>query len=143
MRELSLALIGVAALALSACGGGNRLGEQRGPDELAISRSAPLVVPSEFNLVPPRPGDPRATSADAQQQAMEALFGPGIRVPPRSPAEQQLLEQAGAANIEPGIRSNVGDSATQTVDKGAFVRELVSAPAGDLDTNRAQVSLAQ
>lgn len=143
MRNLSLLMIGAAALALTACGGGNRLGDRRGPDELAISRSAPLVVPSDFNLTPPRPGTPRATGADAQQQAMEALFGPGIRVPPRSPAEQQLLDRAGAGTIEPGIRSNAGDTATTTVDKGAFVRELVSAPAGDLDANRAQVSLVK
>ena len=143
MRNLSILLIGAAALALTACGGGKRLGDRRGPDELAISRAAPLVVPSEFNLTPPRPGTPRATGADSQQQAMEALFGPGIRVPPRSPAEQQLLDKAGDGNIEPGIRSNAGDTATTTVDKGAFVRELVSAPAGDLDEKRAQVSLAQ
>jgi hypothetical protein len=143
MRNLSILFIASAALALTACGGGNRLGEQRGPDELAISRSAPLVVPSEFNLTPPRPGTPRATGAESQQQAMEALFGPGIRVPPRSPAEQQLLDKAGAGAIEPGIRSNVGDTATKTVDKGAFIRELVSAPAGNLDEKRAVVSFVK
>jgi hypothetical protein len=141
MRNLSLLLLGTAALALAACGGGKRLGDRRGPDELAISRSAPLVVPSEFNLTPPRPGTPRATGQDAQTQAMEALFGPGVRVPPRSPAEQQLLDRAGTA--DPAVRSNAGDQATNTVNKGAFVREIVSAPAGTLDPERAQVSLGQ
>ncbi len=143
MRNLSLLLLGTTALALTACGGGKRLGERRGPDELAISRSAPLVVPSEFNLTPPRPGSPRAVAQDAQVQAMEALFGPGVRVPPRSPAEQQLLDRAGAGTADPAIRSNAGDMATTTVNKGAFVRELMSAPAGNVDTERAQVSLAQ
>ena len=30
------------------------------PDEFAISRNAPLVVPPDFALVPPKPGAPRA-----------------------------------------------------------------------------------
>lgn len=143
MRNLSLVLVGAAAMALTACGGGSRIGDRRGPDELAISRSAPLVVPSDFNLTPPRPGSPRATGQDAQTQAMEALFGPGVRVPPRSPAEQQLLDRAGAGTADPAVRSNAGDTATNTVNKGAFVREIMSAPAGDVDKARAQVSLAQ
>lgn len=143
MRNLSLLVLGTAALALAACGGGSRIGDKRGPDELAISRAAPLVVPSEFNLTPPRPGTPRATGQDAQTQAMEALFGPGVRVPPRSPGEQQLLDRAGAATNDPAIRSNAGDQATNTVNKGALIREIVSAPAGSVDTERAQVSLGQ
>ncbi len=143
MRNLSFLLVGAAAMALTACGGGKRLGDRRGPDELAISRSAPLVVPSEFNLTPPRPGTPRATGQDAQTQAMEALFGPGVRVPPRSPGEQQLLDRAGAGTADPAIRSNAGDQATNTVNKGAFIREIVSAPAGTVDPERAQVTMAQ
>jgi hypothetical protein len=142
MRNAIL-ILSVAAFALSACGGKKSFGARRGPDELMISRSAPLVVPSEFNLTPPRPGAPRATEQDAQTQAMEALFGPGVRVPPRSPAEQQLLDRAGAGQANPAIRSNAGDNATNTVNKGAFVRELVAAPAGTIDPERAQVSLAQ
>ncbi len=141
MRK-ALPLLLLASLALSACGSPS-LGEKRGPDELAISRAAPLVVPSDFNLTPPRPGAPRASSTDSQTQAMEALFGPGIRVPPRSPAEQQLLDKAGAGNTAPGIRSNAGDPDTTTVDKGTFIREIIGAPAGTVDPARAEVSLAQ
>jgi hypothetical protein len=142
MRAMAFVII-AGALALSACGGKRGLGERRGPDELAISRAAPLVVPADFNLTPPRPGAPRATGQDAQSQAMEALFGPGVRVPPRSPAEQQLLDKAGAGTIDPAIRSNAGDSDTPTVNKGAFVRELMDAPAGTVDAQRAQVALGQ
>ena len=140
MMRKELALVVVAALALTACGGKRSLGDRRGPDELMITRAAPLVVPSDFNLTPPRPGEPRATGQDAQSQAMEALFGPGVRVPPRSPAEQQLLDKVGAVNIDPAIRSNAGDSKTPTVNKGAFVRELMDAPAGTVDPARAQVT---
>ena len=138
--RFSLALVVVGAQALTACGGKRGLGDRRGPDELLITRAAPLVVPADFNLVPPRPGAPRATGQDAQSQAMEALFGPGVRVPPRSPAEQQLLDKVGAGTIDPAIRSSAGDTETSTVNKGAFVRELMDAPAGTVDAERASVT---
>lgn len=138
MKRLWIVFAGT--LALAACGKSGLAG-RNAPDELAISRSAPLVVPQDFNLVPPRPGSPRAAGQDAQSSAMEALFGPGVRVPSRSPAEQQLLDKAGAGTIDPAIRSNAGDTQTPTVNKGAFVRELMDAPARTIDGNRASVTI--
>lgn len=139
MRKLmSLGLL----LALAACGKSGLAGH-KGPDELAISRSAPLVVPADFNLLPPRPGAPRAAGQDAQSAAMEALFGPGVKPPPKSPAEQQLLDKAGAGQVDPAIRSQAGDPQTSTVNKGAFLRELMDAPAATRDAQTASVSLPQ
>ncbi len=147
MRDFALVrnagLLVAGALLLTACGGGRSLSDRAGPDELAITRAAPLVVPTDFSLVPPKPGSPRATGTDAQSAAMEALFGPGVKVPPRSPVEQQMLDKAGAANTDPAIRSNAGDPATSTVNKGAFVRELMDAPSRTIDGQRASVALAQ
>ena len=134
----SLVLICGAALALTACGKSGLAGHDA-PDELAISRNAPLVVPADFALTPPKPGSPRPAGTDAQAAAMEALFGPGVRMPPRSPAEQQLLDRAGAGAIDPAIRSNAADPKTTTVNKGAFVRELLDAPVGTRDAARAAV----
>jgi hypothetical protein len=62
-------------------------------------------------------------------------------VPPRSAAEQQLIDKAGAATIDPAIRSSAGDPKTTTVNKGAFVRELIDAPAGTRDVKLAEVVL--
>ena len=136
----NLVMICGAAMALTACGK-TGLAAHNAPDELAISRNAPLVVPQDFALTPPRPGSPRAAGQDAQSAAMEALFGPGVKVPPRSPAEQQLLDKAGAATTDPAIRSNAGDPKTPTVNKGAFVRELIDAPAGTRNAQVAEVKL--
>ena len=138
MRKL--VMICGAAMALTACGKSG-LAAHNAPDELAISRNAPLVVPQDFALTPPRPGSPRAAGQDAQSAAMEALFGPGAKVPPRSPAEQQLLDKAGAATTDPAIRSNAGDPKTPTVNKGAFVRELIDAPAGTRNAQVAEVKI--
>ncbi len=137
-----LLLAAAAALALAGCGKKSLVGN-KGPDELAISRSAPLVVPQDFNLVPPRPGAPRPAGQDAQSAAMEALFGPGVKPPPRSAAEQQILDRAGANSNDPAIRSTAGDNDTPTVNKGAFLRELLDSPVGTIKAETAQVTLPQ
>jgi hypothetical protein len=136
----NLLLLAAAALALTACGKSGLAGRDA-PDEMAISRNAPLVVPQDYSLAPPRPGAPRAAATDAQSAAMEALFGPGARVPPKSPAEQQLLDKAGAGNTDPAIRSSAGDPKTPTVNKGAFVRELLDAPAATRDAQMAAATI--
>ena len=136
----NLVLITGAALALASCGKSGLAGHNA-PDEFAISRNAPLVVPQDFALAPPKPGAPRAAGVDAQSAAMEALFGPGAKAPPKSPAEQQLLDKAGAGNTDPAIRSNAGDSQTSTVNKGAFLRELMDAPAATRDAKVAEIAI--
>lgn len=127
MRKILVVMAGT--LALAACGK-TGLGNRNAPDEFAISRNAPLVVPQDFNLTPPRPGEARPIGQDSQAAAMEALFGAGARVPPKSAAEQNLLDKAGSGKTDPAIRSQAGDPKTPTVNKGAFVRELLGAPAG-------------
>ncbi len=138
MRKVWILLAGT--LALTACGKTGLAG-RNGPDELAISRAAPLIVPSDFNLTPPRPGEPRAITEDGQSTAIQALFGSGTQLPPKSPAEQQLLDKAGAGNTDPAIRSNAGDPKTSTVNKGAFVRELLGAPVGTRNAQTAAVTI--
>jgi hypothetical protein len=136
----NLLILGLLATALTACGSKNRLGS-RGPDEMAIARGAPLVVPPDYGLAPPAPGAPRAIGVDSQAAAMEALFGPGVKPPPRSQSEQNLLDKAGAGNSDPAIRSQAGDPRTNTVNKGAFLQEVLAAPVGTRDATLADVKV--
>ena len=129
-----------AALMLSACGSSG-LFNRGAPDEFAISRQAPLVVPPDFNLTPPKPGAPRPLAADSQQQALEALFGPNQRAAPPSPSEQNLLDRSGAERNDPTARSTVGDLETNVVNKGAFTRDILAAPVGSGDGAVAQVTV--
>lgn len=128
MRKVAaLALVVSAATLLSACGsgGGSLLNRDR-PDEMAVTRAAPLVVPPDFSLTPPNPGAPRPQDTDAGRQALDALFGgPSAR----SGVETDTLNRAGTAAAS--IRSTVGDPATQTVAKGQVVRDILAAPEGD------------
>lgn len=119
-----LPLVLGAAASLAACGGLSI--ERERPDEFAVQRQVPLVVPPDFELAPPAPGAPRPTEGTAAQQALDALFGGPA---PRSPVETSALDQAGTA--ENGIRSSVGDEFTYTVDKGTATRTIIAAPEGD------------
>ena len=119
------ALLAAGTAMLAGCGSGGILNRER-PDEFAVQRQAPLVVPPEFELVPPQPGAPRPAEGTAAQQALEALFGGPA---PRSSVETSALDRAGTA--APGIRSSVGDPGTFTVDKGTTTQAIVAAPEGD------------
>ena len=124
MRKSALIVLGTSVL-LSACGGGGLFNRQR-PDEFAVQRQAPLVVPPDFALVPPAPGAPRPTDQGTAAQAQSALFGPAA---PRSGVETTVNQLSGQA--APSIRSTVGDPATQTVAKGDATRDIIAAPEGD------------
>ena len=113
------------SVALAGCGSTGMFERDR-PDEFAVSRQAPLVIPPDFALVPPNPGAPRPQENDASQQALDALFGGPA---PRSAVEKDTLGRAGSA--APGIRSQVGDPGTNTVAKGSVTRDILAAPEGD------------
>ncbi|GMM91736.1 DUF3035 domain-containing protein [Qipengyuania sp. MTN3-11] len=123
-KTLTLVLL-AGATTLTACGGGGFLDRER-PDEFAVQRQAPLVVPPDFNLVPPAPGAPRPAEGTAAEQALDALFGGPAQ---RSAVETSALDRAGTA--DPGIRSAVGDPQTNTVAKGRVTRDIIAAPEGD------------
>ena len=117
-----LTVVLASAAGLAACGHSGISGRTR-PDEFAVQRQAPLAVPPDFTLTPPKPGAPRPAQGTAAQQALDALFG---RPAPRSAGESSLLQRAGTA--DQGIRSSVGDPTTNTVDKGTATQAIVKAP---------------
>ncbi|MCP5395605.1 MAG: DUF3035 domain-containing protein [Sphingomonadaceae bacterium] len=125
-KATTVTLLIAASTALASCGGGNGLFNRDRPDEFAVQRQAPLVVPPDFNLVPPAPGAPRPAEGTAAEQALDALFGGPA---PRSGVETSVLDRAGSA--EPGIRSKIGDAETNTVAKGSVTRDIIAAPEGD------------
>lgn len=135
MRKASTALILIAAAsALSGCSL-FRSSAGAAPDEFAVTRNAPLVVPPDFHLTPPVAGTAALSAGDAQQQAIETLFGPPA---PRSQGETSLLEAAGREQAQLGIRSVVGDPDTRMVDKGAATLTIIEAPAADTAIASAQ-----
>jgi hypothetical protein len=127
MRFRPVLLAASAAMLLSACAGGGLLNRDR-PDEFATARAAPLVIPPDFSLQPPRPGEADTGAASAGQQALQALFG-GPQ--PRSAVENNMLRQAEVERSALGARSVAGDPDTRVVSRGALVQTIASLPQGD------------
>ena len=128
MRKLLTAAVLVAAVTTSGCTAFHA--RNRTPDEFAVARNAPLIVPPDFNLAPPVAGTAGLSAGDAQQQAIDALFGCPA---PRSNAETSLLDEAGRDTAQIGIRSTVWDPDTRVVDKGATTLQILSAPPANSD----------
>ena len=128
MNKRILVAAPLAMLVLAGCHSGPKGGvfaSRKGvPDEFAVGRSAPLTVPPDFALVPPKPGQPRPQEADSSTQALNALFG-GQR--PVSQGEAVLLQAAGPPP-QPGIRSEAGASDTTVVNKGSGTQQILQAP---------------
>jgi hypothetical protein len=122
MRRVLTALVIAAAVTTSGCAA--LKGKRAAPDEFAVARNAPLIIPPDFNLAPPVAGTAGLSPGEAQQQAIDALFGGPA---PRSPGETSLLDAAGRNDAQLGIRSQVWDPDTRIVDKGPTTVQILTA----------------
>ncbi len=126
-------VIGVlaACMLVGGCASGRGLGRS-GPDEFAVARQAPLVIPPDFGLKPPAPGAARPQDTANNTQTLDALFGGPAA---RSSSEAATINEAGLPDA--GIRSSVGDTETNVIDKGSTTRDIEAAPQGDGQDARA------
>ncbi|MGQ0741522.1 MAG: DUF3035 domain-containing protein [Alphaproteobacteria bacterium] len=165
MSAWKLAVGFVAVLGLAGCEtvkdstGGSKMA----PDEFAVAPKAPLVMPPDFNLRPPKPGSRMANLPDPSDQARASLY-------PHNPAavaatieggfsdgERLLLAYAGAANADNSIRQRLAADAgyedqgpdfsdkilfwqapadqAQPVDAAAEAERLRKSDAGEAATN--------
>jgi len=99
-----MALLAVALGPLATCG--EDLSRDFGftrdaPDEFRVTTRAPLSMPPDYTVRPPRPGAPRPQEASERTQAEEALApqialsGPGNSG--LTPGQSALISQAGPA----------------------------------------------
>jgi len=112
-RAFSAALwTGVAVVGLSAAGCGTlRQAVNPGkvaPDEFRVVTKAPLVVPPEFALRPPAPGEPRPQELAPESQARQIVLGQREAVQ-RDEGEKLLVAKAGADKADPLVRYVVDD----------------------------------
>lgn len=126
MRLSHLVLAGSAAALLAGCASGGPFNRDR-PDEFAVARNPQLVVPPDFSLTPPRPGEADA-GADPRAQALQALFG-GPQA--RSDVERSVERLAGVDRAVLGARSVAGDPQTTVVNRGQLVQTMLQLPQGD------------
>jgi hypothetical protein len=137
----SLVAVG-AVLSLSGCGGQVRqaLGmTKHSPDEFLTVAHAPLTLPPDYNLRPPQPGAARPQEGTAAEQAQTALYANNGGTAPtyasaydassevaQSSGEVALLQNAGAAGIDPGIREQIdSETAAQIERDKSLIERLV------------------
>ncbi len=121
------ALLAVAGIAgLAGCGGvGKSLGfGKQSPDEFAVVRNAPLTLPPEYTLRPPRPGAPRPQEESLRVQAESSIFGEDsvATTRPESEGEYAFLREADALETNPEIRRLINEEFTifAQEDEGFF-----------------------
>ncbi|MAF68511.1 MAG: hypothetical protein CMH25_04115 [Micavibrio sp.] len=118
MRKItSLLILGASLAGLSACSGAKeKLGLVKdAPDEFAVIRRAPLVVPPELARLPvPQPGAPRPQEKSAQELAAEAVFGENV---PQS-VEDDIAENNLFADVP---RDNVNSASQPTAAESALI----------------------
>lgn len=124
-RRAATPLLGLAllALALAGCSDARRaIGlDRNAPDEFAVVSRAPLTLPPDMRLTPPRPGALRPQESTPAQLAASSVFGgasrggtPGKAAQAQvSQGEAALLSKAGPA--DPGIRSRVDEETTALI----------------------------
>ncbi len=78
------------------------------PDEFRVVSKAPLVVPPDYALRPPAPGEPRPQELQPESAARNALLG-RREAAERDEGEKLLVAKAGADKADPLIRFVVDD----------------------------------
>lgn len=123
------------ALALSACSGVRQaLGAEKvTPDEFRVVTIAPLTVPPEYNLRPPRPGEPRPEEIYPDQQARAALLGSSGNFE-GSDGEALLVARAGGGEADPFIRAIIDGEAGGVVHKTRSFSDQIMFWRGDGST---------
>jgi hypothetical protein len=78
------------------------------PDEFRVVTKAPLVLPPDYSLRPPAPGEPRPQELQPESAARTALMGERAGEV-RSDGEKLLVTKAGGDKADPLIRYVVDD----------------------------------
>jgi len=120
-------MLALIAAVTSGCAGFGRAlgGGKNPPDEFAIATKAPLVVPPDYSLRPPKPGESRPQELSASDRARQVLLGDPNAEPP-SQGEQVFLQKANALSADPNIRSILNAENGGRADKDrSFANQLI------------------
>lgn len=126
-KPIALLAVLAAATAASGCGTISRAigAGKSSPDEFNIVTSAPLTLPPDYALRPPRPGEPRPQEMAPGDEARAALFGQDVAAG-ATQGERRLVTNAGAEAVDPNIRDQIDYEAQGLVRRDEnFVNRIV------------------
>ncbi len=125
----ALAVVAVALLLTGCAKVRDQLGlGKQSPDEFNVVTRAPLSIPPDFSLRPPKPGERRPQETTAQDRARAALYGASDTTDAagESPGLKALLKRAQADRARPDIRRILNEeNAILAADNKSFVDRLM------------------
>ena len=102
------------------------------PDEFKVVKRAPLDLPPDYSLRPPRPGAPRPQERSTSEQAASTVFGQETSAPVAATSgEAALLSRAGSNAADPNIRRTVDEETQELFDRNKPVAEKLLGIGGD------------
>lgn len=142
MRRVAyLAVLAGLALSLAGCDSIRQAAgmDRSSPDEFAVVTKAPLIIPPDYNLKPPKPGAAPTNQVGPTDSAEAALYGTRAPVTSNkgqlSAGEQELLAKAGASDANDMIRQKIAadNRAMQAADQ-SFTNKILFGMAAPSDT---------
>jgi len=143
-KLITLAAVLAAASAASGCSTiAHSIGaEKQTPDEFRVVTQAPLTLPPDYGLRPPRPGEPRPQEATGAGDARATLFGQDVAAT-ASGGERQLVSDAGASQADPNVRDAIDFESQGIVHRNqSFVDRLLAFGASPAPTTSAPLDPA-
>ncbi len=141
MKALRFTLLAGAVFALVGCDSIRSAAglSKSAPDEFAVVTKAPLIMPPDYNLHPPKPGAPPLNQTPPTQSAEASLFSSdpsavaSTMTGNYSQGEKLLLATAGAVATDPTIRQQIAaDNANLEASDPDFTDRVLF---GATDTN--------
>ena len=107
-KSITLVAILAATAAVSGCQSFSRAigAGKSAPDEFRVVTAAPLTLPPDYSLRPPRPGEARPQELEPDAEAHAALFGADV-AQNASAGERAFVGAAGAEAVDPTIRDQL------------------------------------
>ena len=147
MKNTNFVLVGLAFVGLSACSTTQEQFDfsKKAPDEFAVITRAPLEMPPNYTLRPPRPGVQRPQEQTTDNSAAQTVLGTSMQSTKTvSSGEALILQKTGAANANNNIRDVVDMETTKiTKENTSTVNKIlgkagkkIDAPASVVDAKK-------
>lgn len=122
MKKQTLLYTALLTLTLAACSGGNNVREKLGlqptpPDEFSVVSRAPLSVPPDYTLRPPRPGESRPMELSVREQTRQTVFGrTSSGIENKSSPSDSFMDRLGAKEGNEVVRAEL-DAELRELDR--------------------------
>ncbi len=122
-KSLLLLAAGAALAATAACSSSGNSGSGT-PNEFRVVTKAPLSVPPEYSLRPPKAGTTIPAEVEAAASGVTTAFGTTMGAD-ASASEKALVAAAGANAANPSIRAQVDYEETKAIRKSTSISDRV------------------